>query len=425
MDINLSYHQDMWNNFHKFKLPPDAIKIIKILTTAAQDIGIERIALVGGFVRDCLLKGNNINTNIDIVDIDIVVEGSASELARCLKKFIPLGHKTKYIFHESYDTVKFTFDKIFIDLTSSRKEIYPEPGENPRVTNTSLIEDLYRRDFSINAIALELYNGEIIDPFNGKNALKNREILFLHSKSVADDPSRVIRAARYAARLDFHLSEDSLLQIQQTLKNWPWNWKLGELPDQAPPALAIRMRMELELLLEKEPWEIAIRKLQEWGGLALLDKDLQDDSELIEKLKKASALSIPKLTVLVSTAKEFTNLAKRLEIPQQQQRFLIESNKLTNTLLSITSKKESENFNASRWCHIIETQVVHTESIAISICNCNPISEILMKWWDSWRHVKSPISAKELINKGWEKGPKLGSHLRQLRYKQIDILSKT
>ena len=92
---------------------------------------------------------------------------------------------------------------------------------------------------------------------------------------MSDDPTRVLRAARYGARLGFSLAPEALRQILQTLEAWPWAWRMGDAPEDAPPGLATRMRMELELLLAREPWREALQLLHVWGGLTLLDPALK------------------------------------------------------------------------------------------------------------------------------------------------------
>ena len=87
--------------------------------------------------------------------------------------------------------------------------------------------------------------------------LVSGQLRFLHGCSVQDDPTRVIRAARYAARLGFQLADESRAQILSTMDQWPWAWSQGDPPLAAPPALASRLRMELERLLEREPWSAA------------------------------------------------------------------------------------------------------------------------------------------------------------------------
>ena len=136
-----------------------------------------------------------------------------------------------------------------VDLATAREEEYPAPAENPMVRRGTLQADLARRDFTINALALDLVAGELIDLHHGLEDLVAAQLRFLHSRSVQDDPTRVIRAARYAARLDFQLEPESSEQIRSTIARWPWSWCQQDAASAAPPALASRLRSELHRLL--------------------------------------------------------------------------------------------------------------------------------------------------------------------------------
>ncbi|GIS13448.1 MAG: hypothetical protein CM15mP116_00310 [Synechococcus sp.] len=100
----------------------------------------------------------------------------------------------------------------------------------------TLQADLARRDFTINAMALDLVSGELIDLHHGQKDLESGQLRLLHGTSVQDDPTRVIRAARYAARLGFQLAEESREQIRSTVAQWPWAWSQGDAALSAPPA---------------------------------------------------------------------------------------------------------------------------------------------------------------------------------------------
>ena len=119
-------------------------------------------------------------------------------------------------------------DGLSIDLARARAEIYPAPGLNPLVEPDSLEKDLARRDFTVNAMAVVLQpDGRrlLLDPHGGQEHLVKRQLAFLHEGSVKDDPTRVIRAARYGARLGFSLAPEALSQVRRTLTAWPWAWR--------------------------------------------------------------------------------------------------------------------------------------------------------------------------------------------------------
>lgn len=150
--------------------------------------------LVGGPVRDLLLDR-------PVSDIDVTLaENGASTLARALAKRI--GGRVRS--HPQFMTYKVSADQFpEIDIATARKERYREPGALPSVTEGHLNDDLMRRDFTVNAIALDLTTGELHDPANGAKDIEQRLIRVLHDESFIDDPTRVFRAIRLAARLGF------------------------------------------------------------------------------------------------------------------------------------------------------------------------------------------------------------------------------
>jgi tRNA nucleotidyltransferase (CCA-adding enzyme) len=151
--------------------------------------------LVGGAVRDLLLGRPR-------DDVDVVVEGDAAAVAR------RLGGEV--IEHEQFSTAKATLGELVIDLASARAESYPAPGALPEVRPAGLNEDLARRDFSINAMALPLQGEpELIDPHSGRTDLQAGLLRVLHERSFVDDPTRALRAARYAARFGFELESET------------------------------------------------------------------------------------------------------------------------------------------------------------------------------------------------------------------------
>ena len=149
--------------------------------------------LVGGPVRDLLLGR-------PVGDIDLTLEEGSSTLARALAKKI--GGRVRS--HPQFMTYKVTADQFpEIDIATARKERYRTPGALPTVTEGRLDDDLLRRDFSINAIALDLTANHLHDPANGVQDIQQRLVRVLHSESFVDDPTRIFRAIRFATRLGF------------------------------------------------------------------------------------------------------------------------------------------------------------------------------------------------------------------------------
>ena len=407
---------------HSYANELEISNLLTICIKAAQKIGITQIAIVGGFVRDHIVFDLFHQTLPEVKDIDIVIEGSVYELAKTIQN--ELGENRVSILREnkSYKTVEMRIDSISIDIATSRKESYISPAKNPQISTTHIEADLQRRDFTANAIAFDLINNKFIDPCKGRDAISKRQLEFIHSQSVSEDPTRIIRAARYAARLNFNLSPKSLDQIMSTIKAWPWDWKLEDDPLQAPAGLSVRLRMELELLLEEELWEKALQNLQAWGSLLLLDKNLQADHESARRIHWALKLKINPLTALIAGTSDPQKVARRLQLPMRQQTLLSESLTLRKFLSDLNISKEHLYWSTSSWCESIEKNSWHSDAIAIAICMKAPLWKTLLRWLKRWRFIKSPISAKELIKRGWEPGPNIQKELNRLRNKQLDQL---
>lgn len=163
---------------------------------AVREAAVEPAYVVGGAVRDLLLGRAR-------ADLDLVVEGAAAALASRLGADV--------VSHERFATAKVSLNGHEIDIATARTESYPEPGALPVVEPAARVEaDLARRDFTINAMAIQLDGGsDLIDPHGGQADLAAGLLRVLHSGSFADDPTRALRAARYAARFGFELEPET------------------------------------------------------------------------------------------------------------------------------------------------------------------------------------------------------------------------
>ncbi len=197
-------------HFKHIKIPSYLEEIALLIRDISKSLGL-RSYFVGGVVRDILLKRENL-------DIDIVVEEkSAVLLANELSK--ALGIKA-HIFEE-FQTAHLKYKDIKIELASARREHYESPGDYPKLELSSLKEDLFRRDFTINAMAISLNEedfGSLIDFFNGLNDLNSKTIRVLHPLSFIEDPLRVLRALRFSAKLSFSLSKGTKELLEDAIK---------------------------------------------------------------------------------------------------------------------------------------------------------------------------------------------------------------
>lgn len=227
--------------------------------------------LVGGAVRDLLLER-------EPVDIDITVEGDAEAVAERLAKALD-GVVTA---HERFGTATVVAGGVdAVNLAQTRRETYPSPGALPEVEPAGLDEDLGRRDFTINAIAFALNGdraGELSDPHRGREDLSEGLIRILHPASFGDDPTRLLRAARYAARLGFALEPDSERRACAAAAD-------SALATVSGP----RIRDELVDLLAETEAPRAVELLRDLGVDRALHPGLRGDPELVASAKLGAA----------------------------------------------------------------------------------------------------------------------------------------
>ncbi|MGM0575963.1 MAG: CBS domain-containing protein [Myxococcota bacterium] len=255
--------EDLRERFHRL-LGPD-VKLVDDLGALAEEMGF-RLLLVGGCVRDILLDH-------PVEDIDLVVEGNAPTLARAAAR--AMGGRVHV--HEAFSTATWTAPgERKVDLVTARTESYDGPAALPRVAPGGLRQDLFRRDFTINAMALDVgpsHAGELIDPFGGQSDLEQGILRVLHGLSFHDDPTRAWRAARFAGRFDFRLAPGTHALLRESLRAGV----LERLADQ-------RLGAELHRLFEEREVTRCVALLRDWGLLAPLHPALPGDRELLERI---------------------------------------------------------------------------------------------------------------------------------------------
>ena len=393
-------------------LPGVPSSVLEALQRAGRSRNVRCLALVGGVVRDQLLHQRCGRSWSGVPDLDWVVEGDAAALVAELVTQVGSERISGVQEHGAFGTVAFQLDGIPLDLATARQEHYPAPAENPVVRAGTLEADLARRDFTINAMALDLVAGELIDLHHGQEDLAAEQLRFLHAGSVQDDPTRVIRAARYAARLGFQLAMESRVQISSTIQMWPWSWRQGDPAMAAPPALATRLRMELERLLEREPWPQALDLLEQWQALPLLDFQLQNDPWQTQRLHWARRLGLPLMPSLLLGAADPVAIAQRLQIPGRHQQWLQQCGELRDWLVDTAPPLET---TPSIWSTAIEQRGWPPEVVALVVTLKPKQWKPLLRWWGRWRRIQAPQTARDLIAAGWQPGPALGEELRRQR----------
>lgn len=277
---------------------PEIWPMLMVLTQAAEQRGWS-LYLVGGAVRDLLL--DMLGDSWPLTDIDLVVEGAEFEhsaaalagagvvLAEAVRsqyaqaKYAqaedsqPEYSQVEVQVHGQFQTAVLTWQSWQIDIATARTESYPYPAANPEVQPSNIRQDLYRRDFAINAIALPLTGpnpGQILDLFGGWSDLRQRLVRVLHEDSFIDDPTRIFRGVRFAVRLGFDLEAKTkqLVRVAMGSGVYACSWTQHE----KVPALQSRLQAELKYLLEEAGWERALIQLDALGALACIDSQLTD-----------------------------------------------------------------------------------------------------------------------------------------------------
>ncbi|BBE30766.1 tRNA nucleotidyltransferase [Tepiditoga spiralis] len=230
-------HYDTFNiiNLMKEKISNRVLNMLRLLGTYGTEFGVP-VYVVGGFVRDLLLGVENL-------DIDLVVEGNGNEFG----KYVADQLKIKYLSHEAFGTCSLFFkDGFKLDIATARTEYYEEPAKLPKVEISTIKKDLYRRDFSINAMAIKLNPekfGLLLDFFGCKKDLDNGIIRALYSLSFVEDPTRILRAIRFEQRFNFKIDENTLDYMERTIEN-----------NYLEKVTGTRLREEIEKIIkEKSP----------------------------------------------------------------------------------------------------------------------------------------------------------------------------
>ncbi len=372
-------------NLNKY-LPDIITHYLDIARDAALELGYD-IYLVGGAVRDILLK------DYDIHDIDLAIEGDTAEFADLFRsKIEPVG----FIYHEPFNTATFTIsDDLHIDIAMCRTESYPQKAVLPIVEPAELRDDLKRRDFTINAMAISLTEGnKLVDIFSGEKDLKNGIIRILHKKSFLDDPTRIWRAVRYACRFDFEIEPSTLTLIERDK---------GNLSLLTPE----RRRYEMECVLnEKEP----VKTLQKAKELGLIDLS----AELIKRLEDAGELD--ELTFMAVYLEDKTDdvILRECEywgLNSHDRDILME----VKDIKSRTVQKQH-----SKIYKTLKNYPEKALEIARRLTRDSRMKDMLSYYLDTARETVPFLTGDDLKELGYPEGKLLGEKLQELFMLQLD-----
>ena len=253
------------------RLPPDVLRLLRNIGRKAYELGDQAYA-VGGFVRDLLLRNEN-------YDIDVVVEGDGIRLARVLAQ----EGMGELRVHRRFGTATLHLpDRYRLDLATARLEYYDHPAALPRVEHSSIKLDLFRRDFSVNALAVHLHPdhfGELLDFFGGQKDLKERVIRVIHNLSFVEDPTRVFRALRFEQRIGFQIARQTHMLMENAVRMELFGRLSGR-----------RLFRELVLCLSEERPLAVLRRLGDFGLMSFFHPGLKIDRPLEARLTRLEGI---------------------------------------------------------------------------------------------------------------------------------------
>jgi tRNA nucleotidyltransferase (CCA-adding enzyme) len=254
----------------KERLPRKVIKLLKNFGHVADMLGYN-VYLVGGLVRDVLLRRENL-------DVDIVIEGDGIKFAQEFAEHYDARVRS----HPKFGTAVLIFSDGFkVDVATARMEYYESPGAPPIVETSSLKLDLYRRDFTINTLAIKLNKssyGTLIDYFGAQEDIKEKVLRVLHNLSFVEDPTRVLRAIRFEQRFGFKIGRLTLALIKNAVKINCFKDLSGR-----------RLFLELKLILKEQDPIKAIERMNEFDLLQLISPEIRltkDLQRLLEEIRK-------------------------------------------------------------------------------------------------------------------------------------------
>jgi len=374
---------------------------------AATSEHAEGVYLVGGTVRDILLDEPGF-------DVDIAVEGDGIALADALAE--ALGGRVRP--HEKFGTAVVVYgDGERIDVVSARTEFYDAPGALPSVEHSTILDDLRRRDFTINAMAASLKGddfGRLVDPFGGRRDLDEGRIRVLHNLSFIDDPTRIFRAIRYENRYGFRMDEHTLALARGCIE-------MGLVGDLS----STRLRDELVALLEEDEIGHSIHRLAEIGAMQAVHPHLaadQDTVALLMRLRELAAelgLAVPRWRL------GFEALARNLR-PDEAYGWLAGLNVRRKDAEQIAAavtvgpriveRLRSGPLDAAELVTMAEPYAPDAPLFALALAD----DDRLREYFQRLNAVRLEITGSDLAELGLRESPRVGEILGELRRRKLN-----
>lgn len=353
--------------------------------------------LVGGPLRDLLLRRPPL-------DADIVIEGDAVALAREAAAHVA----ARLVTHPAFGTATFRAPGLTVDLVTARSEVYPRPGALPVVRPAAIADDLARRDFTVNAMALGLTpprEGDLIDPHGGRRDLKDRLLRVLHDRSFQDDATRILRAARYAVRFRFRIEERTLELLRRDV---------GYLDTIS----GARLHNEFSRIANEEAPGEVLRLLDDLGALAAVHPALRFGEEQAQAMREAKERGAPPLTfwallAFPADAADAASISRRLALTRAQSRAVEAVPEVRSLAPRLSGASASE---IARRLDPFPPAAVW----AVALASPPAVREPLLRYVTAMRGLRPRLSGRDLIALGVPEGPRVGEILRRLREARLD-----
>jgi tRNA nucleotidyltransferase (CCA-adding enzyme) len=373
---------------------------------AAVSEPFDGVYLVGGTVRDILLGERSF-------DVDIAVEGDAIALARALADV--LGGRVRP--HEKFGTAVVLYGEgERVDVVTARTEFYDAPAALPTVEHASIREDLFRRDFTINAMAVSLKGadlGRLVDPFGGRRDLEAKTLRVLHNLSFIDDPTRIFRAIRYENRYGFRMDEHTLRLARGTIE-------MGLVGDLS----SARLRDELIALLEEGDVEHSILRLAELGADRTIHPHLAADEEAVGLLRRLKELRDRYALAIPSWRLGLAALARRLppdEVYDWLQRLKVRRREAEAIAGAVTVgprlvERLGDHAEPADVVALADPYAPDAPLFALALADLPP----LHAYFERLRDVRLEVSGSDLAELGLAESPRVGEVLAELRRRKLN-----
>ena len=409
-------------HFLKERLPERILNLLKQIGEVADQIGCDAY-VVGGFVRDLLLDRKN-------EDIDIVIEGDGIAFAKKYAKIVNARIHT----HEKFGTAVIIFkDGFKIDIASARTEYYESPAALPTVERSSIKLDLYRRDFTINTLVIQLNAnqfGSLVDFFSAYQDLKEKSIRVLHNLSFVEDPTRVFRAIRFEQRFDFIIGKLTANLITNAVKmNFFQN--LG----------GRRFFAELKLILEEEHPIPAILRMHEFNLYPLIHQALTIDTKLTSLFHNVKKVidwhdllfvetpvmkwAVYFLTLIHSQPKQIIKeICTTLELPQKFERIFCDDKQLADKTIQwlVNHNRDIKNHILYQHLHCYKTELILYMMATAPHEDCK---RLISHYYTQLRSMTILLKGKDLLEMNISPGPIFTQILSALLNARLDNQLKT